>query len=167
MTKAPGPSPDPEARSDAEPSMVPRDLEAYVPYLLNRLTNIWNVNQSGELVEFGINATLLRTLAVLSIHETLTVNEIANYAVVEQSNASRTIDSMVTAGLVRREISASDLRRREIALTEAGEALLKQLWPIMHRNYTRMIRDIPDKNLAICIETLLAMLRNMGAGAGA
>lgn len=154
-------------KADDDPSVVPRNLEAYTPYLLNRLTNIWNVTQTGELSEFGINATLLRTLAVLSIHETLTVNEIANYAVVEQSNASRTIDSMVTAGLVRREISASDLRRREIALTDAGAALLKQLWPIMHRNYERMIRDIPEKNLQICVDTLLAMLRNMGDTTGA
>ena len=148
-------------RTTADLAMVPPDLDAYVPYLLNRLTNIWNVNQTGELNAFGINATLLRTLAVLAIHDTLTVNEIANYAVVEQSNASRTIVSMVTAGLVRREISASDLRRREIALTEAGAALLKQLWPIQHRNYERLVRNIPERNLKICIETLQAMIRNI------
>ncbi|WP_411505202.1 MarR family winged helix-turn-helix transcriptional regulator [Brucella anthropi] len=139
----------------------PDDLHAYIPYLLNWLTNRWNLDQNRELSEHGINATILRALSALYIFKRLTVNEIAAYAMAEQSNASRTIDSMVSAGLVERHISESDLRRRDIMLTGKGEALLKRLWPAMVRNHRRMVADIPKKDIDICIATLKAMMRNL------
>jgi DNA-binding MarR family transcriptional regulator len=141
---------------------MPADLHAHLPYLLNRLSNRWNIDINRDLSEQGINNTVLRTLSVLYIHKTLTVNEIASYAVVEQSNASRTIDTMVTAGLVKRQIAANDLRRREIGLTDKGEALLRQLWPIMVRNHEKLIEGIPEKDLKVCLDTLLAMIGNIG-----
>jgi DNA-binding MarR family transcriptional regulator len=156
------------APKKAEPMRNPhlptvlKDLEAFLPYLLNRLANRWNIDQNRDLTEHGINGTILRALSVLYINKTLTVNEIANYAAVEQSNASRSIDSMVTAGLAERKIAEKDLRQREIALTEKGERLLKQLWPIMARNHEKLIGDIPAKDLKVCIAVLLAMIRNMG-----
>ncbi|GHD20515.1 MarR family winged helix-turn-helix transcriptional regulator [Tianweitania populi] len=143
------------------PSM-PAELHAHLPYLLNRLSNRWNIDINRDLSEHGINNTVLRTLSVLYIYKTLTVNEIASYAIVEQSNASRTIDTMVTAGLVKRQIAANDLRRREIGLTVKGEALLRQLWPIMVRNHGKLIEDIPEDDLKVCLNTLLAMIRNIG-----
>lgn len=143
---------------------MPEDLHAHLPYLLNRLSNRWNLDLSRDLSEHGINNTVLRALSVLYIHKTLTVNEIASYAVVEQSNASRTIDTMVTAGLVERQIAAHDLRRRDVALTSKGEALLRKLWPIMVRNHEKLIEGIPEKDLKICLDTLLAMIHNVGEG---
>ena len=141
---------------------MPADLHAHLPYLLNRLSNRWNLDLSRDLSEHGVNNTLLRALSVLYIHKTLTVNEIASYAVVEQSNASRTIDTMVTAGLVERRTAAHDMRRREVALTSNGEALLRQLWPIMVSNHEKLIQGIPEEDLEIFLRTLLAMINNVG-----
>jgi len=151
-----------------DPSPVPHvpatqaELHAHLPYLLNRLANRWNSDLNRDLGEYGINGTVLRTLSVLHIHKTLTVNEIASYAVVEQSNASRTVDTMVVSGLVERRIAASDLRRREIILTRKGEDLLGELWPIMARNHEKLVAEIPDENLKTCVATLLAMIQNSG-----
>ncbi|MBN9045490.1 MAG: winged helix-turn-helix transcriptional regulator [Rhizobiales bacterium] len=142
----------------------PDDLHAYIPYLLNWLANRWNLDQNRELSEHGINATVLRALSALHIFRRLTVNEIAAYTIAEQSNASRTIDSMVSAGLVERHISESDLRRRDIMLTGKGEALLRQLWPAMVQNHRRMIAGIPRKDLDICIATMRAMMHNLSDG---
>lgn len=140
---------------------MPDELKAYIPYLLNQLTNRWNSEQNRALSDYGINSTVLRTLSVLNIHKTLTINEIASYALVEQSNASRTIDSMVAAGLVERQIAETDLRRREIALTQKGESQLRQLWPIMVQNHEKLVGEIPAKDLKACAATLLAMINNM------
>ena len=152
-----------EALQAAVPAM-PAELHAHLPYLLNRLSNRWNLDLSRDLSEHGINNTVLRALSVLYIYKTLTVNEIASYAVVEQSNASRTIESMVTSGLVKRKIAAHDLRQRQVGLTRKGEALLRQLWPIMVSNHERLIEGIPDKDLKVFLDTLLAMLHNIGEG---
>jgi DNA-binding MarR family transcriptional regulator len=152
-----------EALQASVPAM-PAELHAHLPYLLNRLSNRWNLDLSRDLSEHGINNTVLRALSVLYIYKTLTVNEIASYAVVEQSNASRTIESMVTSGLVKRKIAAHDLRQRQVGLTRKGEALLRQLWPIMVSNHERLIEGIPDKDLKVFLDTLLAMLHNIGEG---
>lgn len=161
---------DPQAAgTDAAPALphvpsTPAELQAHLPYLLNRLANRWNLDLNRDLSEYGINGTVLRALAVLYIHKTLTVNDIATYAVVEQSNASRTIDTMVASGLVVRHIAASDLRRREVALTDKGEALLKELWPIMARNHKRLVDAIPAEDLRVCVDVLMAMIDNTGEG---
>jgi len=141
---------------------TPDELKAYIPYLLNRLTSSWNIDQNRALAEYSINVTVLRTLSVLHIHKTLTVNEIASYAIVEQSNASRTIDSMVADGLVEREIAETDLRRRKVALTRKGERLLNEIWPLLVQKHQKLVGDIPARDLKACAATLLAMIRNMG-----
>ncbi|MDU6669558.1 MAG: MarR family winged helix-turn-helix transcriptional regulator, partial [Bradyrhizobium sp.] len=117
-------------------------LQSYIPYLLNRLANRWNLDQNRDLSEHGINNVVFRTLSVLFIYKTLTVNEVAVLAVTEQSTASRMVESMVTSGLVKREIAEEDQRRRVVGLTPDGEALLRKVWPIMERNYDRLTAGI-------------------------
>ena len=148
----------------AEPPKTAAQLGSFVPYLLNRLSNRWNLDQSRDLGPHGISNTALRALSVLYIHETLTVNEIAVFAVAEQSSASRTIDSMVSEGLVARQISKTDLRRREIALTAKGEALLKELWPLMDRNYRALTAGIAPEDIEACARVLTKMIDNVGEG---
>jgi DNA-binding MarR family transcriptional regulator len=120
-----------KSRLKSGPPRTKDQLEVYIPYLFNRLSNRWNLDQNRDLGEHGINNVVFRTLSVLYIHKTLTVNEIAVLAVSEQSTASRVIESMVTSGWVKREIAEEDQRRRVVALTDEGEALLRKIWPIM------------------------------------
>ena len=68
----------------------------YIPYLFNRLANRWNLDQNRDLSEHGVNNVVFRTLSVLFIYKTLTVNEVAVLAVTEQSTASRMVESMVS-----------------------------------------------------------------------
>lgn len=143
------------------PPDTAEQLRSYVPYLINRLTNRWNLNQNRDLGPLGVNNTVLRTLSVLHIYKTLTVNEIAVLAVTEQSTASRVIDSMVTAGLIDRQIDEKDLRRREIVLTDAGQKLLNEIWPITEKNYVALIEGIDPSEIAICARVLSKMIDNI------
>jgi DNA-binding MarR family transcriptional regulator len=138
-----------------------KQLYNYIPYLLNRLSNRWNLDQNRDLGEHGINNVVFRTLSVLYIYKTLTVNEIAVLAVTEQSNASRTVDSMALSGLVNREIAEDDLRRRVVGLTAAGERLLKTAWPTIDRNYDRLVNGIDPHDLKLCARVLGMMLDNI------
>ena len=84
------------------PPRTPEDLRAYLPYLVNRLSNRLTIDQGKLLAERGLTNAALRTLSVLHIYRRLTVNEISVLAVLEQSTASRTVDNMLAAGLVQR-----------------------------------------------------------------
>lgn len=143
------------------PPGTPEELRAYAPYLMNRLMNRYNADQNRDLGEHGSGGAFLRILSVLYVHETLTVNEIAAYAVIEQSNASRTVETMVRAGLAERRIAATDLRRRQIVLTESGRAQLERLWPVMAQNHARLVDGIPAADMEAFVRTLRTMLRNV------
>ncbi|MEJ2624267.1 MAG: MarR family winged helix-turn-helix transcriptional regulator [Pseudolabrys sp.] len=143
------------------PPQTTEDLHHHIPYLVNRLASSWNAEQNKRLGTCGINSVTLRTLSVLHIHEKLTVNEIAALAFAEQSTASRAIDAMVTSGLVERQISDQDLRRREVVLTDAGRKLLDASWPTMDEHYALMTRDIAAEEIAVCGRVLLRMIENL------
>src|SRR5260370_1550001 len=121
------------------PPKTPEQLRNYLPYLINRLANRWNLDQNRDLSEHGLNNVVLRTLSILYIHKTLTVNELAVLAVTEKATPSRTIDSMVLAGWVRRGIGGRERRRREIAPTKTGETLVKKILPTIHRHYETLV----------------------------
>jgi DNA-binding MarR family transcriptional regulator len=148
-------------RLKSGPPRTKEQLRNYIPYLLNRLSNRWNLDQSRDLSEHGINNLILRTLAILYIYKTLTINEIAILAVTEQSTASRAIDSMVLSGWVKREIAKEDLRRRVVALTEEGEFLLKKIWPIIEKNYDRLVDGIDSGDIEVCARVLARMVENI------
>jgi DNA-binding MarR family transcriptional regulator len=152
---------DTEKKSHAAPLASADELHAYIPYLLLRIGNRWNVTQNRVLAEYGANNIVLRTLSILHIFRTLTVNEIAVLAVTEQSSTSRMIDTMVAAGLVERHISETDLRRRDIAITDKGEELLKESWPLMSAHYERLIKDISPEDLAVTTRVLGKMVENI------
>jgi DNA-binding MarR family transcriptional regulator len=150
-----------KSRSKSSPPRTRDQLQSYIPYLFNRLSNRWNLDQNRDLSEHGVNNVVFRTLSVLYIYKTLTVNEIAVLAVTEQSTASRTVDSMVASGLVKREIAEEDQRRRVVALTADGEALLRKIWPVMEKNYDRLINGIAPDDIEVCARVLAKMVENI------
>lgn len=144
-----------------EPFSTPGELDTYLPYLITRLSSLWNINQNRDLNALGISNVMVRTLSALFIFRTLSVNEIAALAVADQSVASRTIETMVTAGLIERRVSGTDLRRREIALTASGEALLRRAWPSLVSSYAQLVDGIDAKALATTAATLARMIENV------
>ena len=150
-----------KSRWKSGPLRTNDQLQNYIPYLFNRLSNRWNLDQNRDLSEYGINNVVLRTLSVLFIYKALTVNEIAVLAVTEQSTASRTVDSMVSSGWVEREIAEEDQRRRLVALTAEGEVLLRKIWPIMERNYGKLIKGIDPDDIEVCARVLAKMVENI------
>src|SRR5215813_3958542 len=139
-----------KSRWKSGPLRTKDQLQNYIPYLFNRLSNRWNLDQYRDLSEYGINNVVFRTLSILFIYKALTVNEIAVLAVTEQSTASRIVDTMVSSGWVKREIAEEDQRRRLVALTADGEVLLRKIWPIMETNYSKLIKGIDPDDIEVC-----------------
>lgn len=153
------------ARAAAEPGgappATPEELRAYIPYLVNRLSNRISADQNRFLADIGLNNAILRTLSVLHIYETLTVNEISVLAVIEQSSASRTVDQMLETGLVTRRSGAQDQRRREVALTKDGLALLRKVWPQVAKRAEGLTEGIAREEIDTCARVLSRMIDNV------
>ena len=63
----------------------------------------------------------------------LRVNELAREVVLSPTAMSRFVDRAEKAGVVRREADPDDRRALQVALTDDGVALLRQMWPVYER----------------------------------
>jgi DNA-binding MarR family transcriptional regulator len=149
--------------SGAEEGEQPHELvlEAFAPYLINRISARYNAGMAEALRRHGLTTPKMRALAVLAVKPGLTVNECAVFAVMEQSTMSRTLDALQEAGLIARRPRAGDGRIREVVLTAAGESAFADVWPIMKREEARMFAGIPQAEREAFLGTLGKVLRNI------
>lgn len=136
-------------------------LQQFAPYLMNRIMGRYNATLRDDFRRQGLTIPQVRALAVLSVIEGVTVNDLSVYTVIEQSTLSRTLDALETQGLVRREAGDTDSRVRKVFLTDEGRAEFNRAWPPMHEAFEVMFDGIDDAEYAALINTLQKMLRNV------
>ncbi|WP_419914033.1 MarR family winged helix-turn-helix transcriptional regulator [Hoeflea sp.] len=146
--------------------VVPRTLgeiglQNFAPYLMNRIMGRYNQSLHEQLGEAGLSVAKMRALAVLSVVDGLMTNELAVYAVIEQSTLSRTLDGLEADNLIRREAGTRDSRVRHIFITQAGRDTFMRIWPIVADAYSAMFAGIPADEHDRFLATLNKILRNI------
>ena len=136
-------------------------LQQFAPYLMNRIMGRYNANLREVLRKHDLTIPQVRTLAVLSVMDGLTINDLSVYTVIEQSTLSRTLDALERQGLVRREQGVADSRVRHVFLTDEGRTEFGRAWPFMHDEFDRMFDGVDDTEYAALIGTLHKMLKNI------
>lgn len=140
-------------------------LNQFAPYLLNRLSAQWNAELGELLKDLDIGVTKFRALAVLTVASGITVNELALFAVTEQSTMSRTLDALEDQGLIHRRAKPGDMRVREVFITEQGLALFSRIWPDIYRLYARFFAGVEEAEFRAFVTTLHKIMRNTRDGA--
>lgn len=129
------PDPDPDARlgagADAEVEAVMAAARVIVALTARSLA--------------GAPVTLaqLRVLAFLAERGTATPGAVAGLLRVHPSNATRTCDRLVEAGLVDRKDSPADRRRLSLGLTAAGRALVDGVTAERRAAIARVLAALP------------------------
>ena len=136
-------------------------LNAFSPYLMNRVMARYNANLAEELKHLGMSTAKVRTLAVLSVIPSATINELSVLAVIEQSTMSRTLDSLEEQGYIRRQSRNEDMRVRDVSITEEGRLAFDAAWPTMHSFVQQMFDGIDEDEQRAFVTTLQKMLRNV------
>ncbi len=136
-------------------------LSKFAPYLMNRIMGRWNSNLQKCMVDSELTTVKMRTLAVLSVNSGLTVNQLAIYAVIEQSTISRSLDTLEDQGFIRRETRSSDARVREIHITDKGRATFDAFWPVMFKNYQDLLAGVDEAEREAFFNTLHKLLNNI------
>jgi DNA-binding MarR family transcriptional regulator len=135
-------------------------LSQFAPYLMNRIVGSWNINQQEDLRKHNLSTAKMRTLAVLSIISGLTINELSDYTVTEQSTMSRSLDSLEKQGLIKRESSDNDGRVRRIYITDDGRSAFDKFWPAMHDSYKMLFAGVTEQEHEQLIKILQKILLN-------
>jgi len=143
------------------PSLGEIGLDQFTPYIFNRIAARWNADLIPLLREKDLTTVHMRTLAVLSVNDCISVNELSVLTVTEQSTLSRSLDSMEKMGLVERRSRESDARFIEIHITQRGRDRFNQFWPLMYDHYQKMLSDIDGAELEQFLSTLRKILSNI------
>lgn len=158
-TARPGLSGWPTGPGASPPSMGEIGLNQFAPYLLNRFVADWNADLAGVLRGLGVTTTQFRALSVLAVASGITVNDLAVYAVTEQSTMSRTLDGLEEQGFIRRKPKSDDMRAREVYITEEGLALFAGLWPQVYRLYADAFAGLDEGEFRGFVATLQKLMR--------
>ncbi len=136
-------------------------LQQFAPYLMNRIMGRYNDTLRQDLRRQGLSVPQARALAVLSVIDRVTVNDLSVYTVIEQSTLSRTLDTLEAQGLVRRETSQKDSRIKHVILTDAGRAQFALAWRPMQQAFEAMFEGIGAAEYSQFVSTLQKVLTNI------
>jgi DNA-binding MarR family transcriptional regulator len=145
------------ARKSADQSL----FDDFLPHLIARLAYQLNADLIENLRREGINVTRWRILAVLAMGDGITINEIIDRAMVQQSALSRALMRMEKENYVRRVLRREDARCVEVYLTDKGRTLFKSLNIVVRRREERLLEGFSPSGIEAAFNLIRRMSRNM------
>jgi DNA-binding MarR family transcriptional regulator len=144
------------------PKSIDRPLfDDFLPHLIARLAYQLNGDLIEKLRREGINITRWRILAVLSMGDGITIKEIIDRAMVQQSALSRALMRMEKENFVRRVLRPDDARCVEVYLTDKGRALFNSLNIVVRRREQRLLEGFSSAQVAAAFALIRRLSRNM------
>jgi DNA-binding MarR family transcriptional regulator len=152
----------PAAMVDEPPKPADESLfDDFLPHLIARLAYQLNADLIEKLRREGINVTRWRILAVLSMGDGITINEIIDRAMVQQSALSRALMRMEKENYVRRVLRREDARCVEVYLTDKGRALFNSLNIVVRRREQRLLEGFSPSGIEAAFSLMRRLSRNM------
>jgi DNA-binding MarR family transcriptional regulator len=136
-------------------------FDDFLPHLITRLAYQLNADLIEKLRSEGINVTRWRILAVLAMGDGITINEIIDRAMVQQSALSRALMRMEKENTVRRVLRREDARCVEVYLTDRGRALFNSLNIVVRRREQRLLEGFSPPGIEAAFNLIRRMSRNM------
>ena len=136
-------------------------FERFLPYQVARLAWLLNLDLVEKLRHEGINLARWRILAVLAMGDGITISEIIDRAMMEQSALSRVLMTMEEEEYVRRVPRREDARYVEVFLTEKGRALFNSLDPVVRRRQNRLLKGFSPQESEAAFALLRRLIQNL------
>jgi MarR family transcriptional regulator, organic hydroperoxide resistance regulator len=136
-------------------------FDDFLPYLIVRLAHQLNGDLIEKLRREGINITRWRILAVLAMGDGISIKEIIDRAMMQQSALSRALMQMEKEQYVRRVLRRADARCVEVYLTDKGRALFNSLNIVVRRRDKRLLNGFSAREVAAAFALIRRLSRNM------
>lgn len=101
------------------------------------------VAQSVARVEDQVSLPQFRVLVMVATKGPLNLSAVAESLGVHPSNATRTVDRLVTAGLLDRRDAPADRRQVSLTLTERGEQLVESVFAQRRAAIRQVLAKMP------------------------
>jgi MarR family transcriptional regulator, organic hydroperoxide resistance regulator len=136
-------------------------FEDFLPHLIARLAYQLNIDLVEKLRDEGINVTRWRILAVLAMGDGITINEIIDRAMMQQSALSRALMSMEQEEYLRRIPRRDDARYVEVYLTNKGRSLFNSLNIVVTGRQKRLLQGFSAQEQAQAFDLIRRLSRNI------
>ncbi|MCA9604905.1 MAG: MarR family transcriptional regulator [Myxococcales bacterium] len=133
---------------------MPRKKSALPKGFFDRVAKLRQRISAGIQQGFGVvrdlDMTLAQALALFHLGESgpASVSELMAVVGRSQSSTSALVDQLEARGFVVREVSATDGRRRDVCLTEAGRKVVDQVEAARREGLERALEGVPAEVLA-------------------
>jgi len=145
-----------------QPRSANRPLfDDFLPHLIARLAYQLNNDLVEKLRREGINVTRWRILAVLAMGDGITINEIIDRAMMQQSALSRALMSMEKEEYVRRVLRRDDARYVEVFLTDKGRNLFSSLNIVVRRRQNRLLKGFSPQEVTAAFALIRRLSLNI------
>jgi DNA-binding MarR family transcriptional regulator len=136
-------------------------FDDFLPHLIARLAYQLNVDLIEKLRQKGINVTRWRILAVLAMGDGITINELIDRAMMQQSALSRALMNMEEEGYIRRTPRRADARYVEVFLADKGRTLFNSLNIVVGRRQNRLLKGFSPQEIEAAFALVRRLSRNM------
>jgi DNA-binding MarR family transcriptional regulator len=138
------------------------DLSSYFPYLINRVGSLFVVAYTTEALDReDLTIAMWRVLAALSNNGGQRQIDLAERTSIEVSTLSRIVARLLRRGLITRKRSRDDNREFAVALSPAGQKLVRKLIPIARVQEKQAIAGLSPRDLEAARRVLRAMYGNL------
>ena len=111
----------------------------------------------------GLSAAQLFVLTTLADSPALSLGEIAERALTDQSSVSTVVAKLVKNGFIARKASRQDKRRAELRLTAAGKRVLETSPNTPQQRLIDAMRAMPVARRAEIVRALQGLVEGLGA----
>jgi DNA-binding MarR family transcriptional regulator len=133
----------------------------FLPYQFIRITHHLDQALLKDLRKHQINISRWRVLAALTIKDGMTIGQMSEAAMMEQSALSRAVMKMEEEELVKRTLLKQDNRYVLIHLTKAGRALFDSLYPVVRCRQEKCIKGMSAPEVDQLLNLLARVRENL------
>ena len=138
-----------------------RNLDDYLPYLLNRAGARIATSFGEEVRPLGASLQMWRVLAALRARDGRRMGDLAATTSIEISTLTRLVDGMEQKGLVARRRDGGDARVVTLHATATGRRLTQKILPIAERYETVALEGFSASEAATLKTALRRLFDNM------
>lgn len=122
--------------------------------LTRTLVRSLGVLEKSEVSCCGITVSQCHAIVEIGRKQGITLNELAELLSLDKSTMSRTINNLVEAGHVERELHPEDRRFITLQLTQGGLKIFEEIEGGMEAYFSNIFASIPQEKRSIVIESL-------------
>lgn len=148
------------------PSVAPYDFESSIGYWLILAARAYQKAFDAELAPAQLTYRQAQVLGWLVLDGELTQVELADRMMIEPATLVGVLDRMQRDGLIRREPSASDRRKKVIQMTDGAGRVWGDVIACAKRLRATATAGLSDTQVRNCFRTLQTIMQNLGDARG-